>query len=319
MNGIRNLLGGLALLLAATAGAQTYPQKPVKLIVPFAAGGITDLVGRVVADYYSRALGQQMVVENRAGAGSKLGAEAVAKAAPDGYTVLFANTVTHGMLATTDPTVSYDTVKDFSPVVAFGSYPVILVTNPALPVRSVAELVAYAKKNPGKLNYSSSGTGAGVHFAGELFKMMTGTEIVHVPYKGSGPALQAVVAGDADLTFDGAAKPFIDSGRVRGLGVLDYRRDPRLPNLPTLDESGVKDCVLVTWQGLAVPAGTPKEVIARLNAVGNAALADRAFAARIVELGLTPLGGTPERMAQMIASDLATYRNIATTAKLQFK
>ena len=314
---LRSAACGLMLGTVA-AVAQSYPVKPIRLVVPFAAGGITDIAGRLFADRMSQALGQPVVIENRAGVGSRIGADFVAKAPNDGNTVLFSNSVTHGILSATEKALSYDPVKDFVPVVALASYAVILVVHRSVPAINVAELIAHARANPGKLNYASAGPGSGVHFAAELFRRLANVDMVHVPYKRSGPTPQAVIAGNAQFTFDGAAKPAIDAGRVRALGVLDHRRDVRFPNLPTVEEAGLQGCVLVTRQGLAVPAGTPSKVVARLNAAGNASLSDAKLQARMGELGLNPVGGTAQRLGEIINEDIALYRRIAADAKLTF-
>lgn len=319
----RAVLGALSLALAWSAvppaRAQTsFPTKPIKVIVPFAAGGVTDIAARIFSDALARELGQAVVVENRGGAGGMLGADAVAKAAPDGYTLLFTNVVTHGMLSTTAKQLSYRPIEDFAPVAMLSSYAVVLVVHPSLPVHSVADLVALAKKEPGKLTYSSAGPGSGAHFLGAQLEAMAGVNFIHVPYKGAAPALQDVMAGNVNFTFDGAAKPAIDAGKVRLIAVAGSLRDPRWPDVPTVEEAGYKGYGTDAWQGFLAPAGTPPAVIARLNAAANATLKDAGVRSRLKEMGMVSLGSTPEQFRTQIQQDIDRFRRIAAASKLSF-
>lgn len=315
----RAMLGALAWSALGSAKAQTTSAtKPIKVIVPFAPGGVTDIAARTFSDALARELGQAVVVENRSGAGGMLGADVVAKAPPDGYTLLFTNVVTHGMLSTTAKQLSYRPVEDFSPIAMLSSYAVVLVVNPSLPVHTVADLVALAKRQPGKITYSSAGPGSGAHFLGAQLEAMAGIELVHVPYKGAAPALQDVMAGNVHLTFDGAAKPAIDSGRVRVIAVAGSQRDPRWPELKTVEEAGYKGYGTDAWQGFLAPAGTQPAVIARLNAAANATLKQPGVRARLHEMGMVSLDSTPEQFRAQIVQDIERFRRIATASKMSF-
>jgi tripartite-type tricarboxylate transporter receptor subunit TctC len=313
---------GGAWLLAATAAlgaahAQTYPAKPIRVVVPYAAGGFSDLTSRIVVDRMARALGQPLVIEARPGGGGRIGADQIAKSANDGYQLLYTTNGTHTFMAVTEKDLPYDPIRGFTPIALVGDYGLQMVVHPAVPAATVGELVAYAKKNPGKVNYASSGMGSGIHFAGELFNVLAGIDMVHVPYKGSGPAMQDVIAGVCQVTFDGAAKPFIDSGKVRFLGTTSAQRDPRFPNTPTIAESGVAGFDLTYWTAFFAPAGLSPAIQTQLNAAVNAALADEPVRKRLEEMGLILVGGPPERLEHRIRGDIAVLRKIATDAKLQ--
>jgi tripartite-type tricarboxylate transporter receptor subunit TctC len=314
---------GGAWLLAATAvalgaaQAQTYPAKPIRVIVPYAAGGFSDLTSRVVVDRMARTLGQPLVIEPRPGGGGRIGADQIAKSANDGYQLLYTTNGTHTFMAVTEKDLPYDPIRGFTPIALVGDYGLQMVVHPAVPAATVGELVAYAKKNPGKVNYASSGMGSGIHFAGELFNVLAGIDMVHVPYKGSGPAMQDVIAGVCQVTFDGAAKPFIDSGKVRFLGTTSAQRDPRFPNAPTIAEGGVAGFDLTYWTAFFAPAGLSPAIQTQLNTAVNAALADEPVRKRLEEMGLILVGGPPERLEQRIRGDIAVLRKIATDAKLQ--
>lgn len=313
----RLLTSVILAITAAGALAQSYPAKPIRMIVPWTPGGVTDISARLFAERMGTLLGQAIVVENRAGAGSKIGTEAVARAPADGYTVLLHNSV-HALLPTTAAPLNYDPIKDFSPIILLASYPFILVVHPSVPANSVKELIDYAKKNPGKLTFGTGGPGTGTHLSAELFKLMAGIDILHVPYKGASAAQQATVAGEVSLTFDGAPKPHMDAGRLKGLGTTDLRRDARFPNLPTIDEAGVPGYQFGNWQGIWAPGGTPRDIVTKLNSVANTVLAEPAIKARFLEMGLTAVGGTPEEFAKRIAEDIEATRKVAAEAKLKF-
>jgi tripartite-type tricarboxylate transporter receptor subunit TctC len=325
---MRTLLAAFA-FAACLAHAQTYsqtttyPSKPIRVIVPYAAGGFSDISARVVTEAMSRALGQPLLVEARPGGGGRIGAEAIARAAPDGYQILYTTNGTHTYMAVVEKSLSYDPLLDFTPISLVGAYGLLMVINPSIPARNVSEFIVYAKKNPGKINYGSSGAGSGIHFAGELFNFMAGVDMVHVPYKGSGPAMQDVIAGNCQVTFDGAAKPFIDSGKVRFLGTTSARRDPRFPDFPTLAEGGAESGLsgydLTYWIGIFGPAGLPAEMQARLNAAVNAALADDAVRKRLADMGVVPVGGAPDVLPRQIRTETEALRKIAADAKLVFQ
>ena len=311
---------GFALAVVTNAAmAQTYPSKPIRVIVPYAAGGFSDISSRLVGAAMSRALGQTLVIEPKPGGGGRVGADMIAKAAPDGYQILYTTSGTHTYMQITEKSLSYDPIKDFTPVALVGNYGLLTVINASIPVRSVSEFIAYAKKNPGKLNYASSGLGSGIHFAGELLKDLASINLVHVPYKGSGPALQDVIAGACQITFDGAAKPFIDAGKVRFLGTTSAQRDPRFPDAPTLGEAGVTGYDLTYWLAVFAPAGLAADIQNKLNAAVNSALADEKFKSQLAEMGVVPMGGSPDVLAPLIRTETAKLRKIATDAKLQFE
>ena len=263
------LAAGLATAMVVPAAAMAaYPDRPVRIIVGFSAGGTTDIVARIMAKELTESLGQTFVVENKPGAGSNIGAEQASRAAPDGYTLYFA-AVTNAINYTLYPNLSFDLLKDFAPVAMGAQVPNLLVVNPNLPVKSVQELVAHAKANPGKLAFASSGSGTSIHMAGELFKIQAGIDVLHVPYRGSAPALTDLIGGQVQYDFDNmpAAWPHVQSGKLRALAVTTAERSPTAPDIPTMKESGFPDFNVSSWFGLLAPAGTPPDVIAKLNDV----------------------------------------------------
>jgi len=260
---------GAALLATASADlqAQSYPARPVRLIVPFSPGGAADVPGRILADRLTAALGQQVVIENRPGAGSTIGAEAAAKAAPDGYT-LFMISNTHFVSAALYKKLSYDSLNDYTPVTQITSAPNVLIVHPSMPAKSVKELIALAKGRPGEINYASSGNGSTQHLTGALFCRMAGINMTHIPYRGSGPVTADLLAGQVQVGFPGIAGmlPHIKSGKLRALGVTGAKRSPELPDVPTIAEAGVKGYEMVAWFGIAAPKGLPREIQTRLHA-----------------------------------------------------
>ena len=301
------LIAGLAMLHCA-AVAQT----PVRFVVGFTPGGPSDILARSLAEKLAGPLGQPVVVENRPGAGGNLAAEVVAKSAPDGNTWLLGN---NSILATNQALYShltYDPVKDFAPVALVAIQPNILVVHPSVPAHSVRELIAYAKSQPGKLNYASSGAGAAAHLAGELFKTMTGVQMVHVPYKGAQPALTDVIAGQCQLMFATSASviPYIKAGRLRALAVTTAKRSPSVPDLPTLAESGVPGFEAITWHGVVVPAQTPPATVARLNKAIDTALADPQLLERLNSLGAEVSPGSPQDFAAYIAREIPKWTKV---------
>jgi len=312
----RFLIGLAAALVSLSCAAQTA-SSTLRLIVPFPAGGVTDLAARARAERLGPALGQTVIVENRPGGGSRIGTDAVMKAVPDGQTLLFTNT-SYAILPIVDPAVKYEADKSLVPVGMLASYGLSLVVANALPVKTLPELVAYARSHPGKLSYGSSGPGSGTHFLGEYFKSLTGTFIVHIPYRSTAGALNDVAGGTLDMAFDATAKAYADAGKVRMLAVTGVQRDPRMPGVPTAVEAGLKDFVIVSWVGLLAPVGTPPATLARLNAALNEALAAPALRQRMQEMGLTPEGGDAARMLRQIREDVRLHRQIAERARLRF-
>ncbi len=305
-------LGALAFGGSAPALAQTFPNKPVTLVVPFAAGGSTDLVARVIAQAMSTHLGQQVVVDNKGGAGGNLGASFVAQAAPDGYTILMGTIATHALSASLYANPPFDPVEDFTPIAWLVTVPNVLTVNKDYPAQTVAELIARLKENPGEEIYSSSGNGTPLHLSGELFKSMAGVDMVHVPYQGSGPALVDAVSGAVPINFDNlpSSTEFIRAGTLRALAVTTKTRAPNFPDIPTMEEAGVPGYETNTWNALFAPAGTPAEVVAKLNEAANAALKDESVAKRLAEVGATEVGGTPEELAEHVKSEVARWKPV---------
>ncbi len=305
----------LAAMLAAFAfgaSAQTYPNKPIRIVVPFPAGGTTDVLARAAAQKMSETLGQPAVVDNRPGAGGNIGAELVAKSPPDGYTLLMGTVGTHAINPSLYPKMPYDHVRDFAPVILVAGVPNVLVVNPALPVNSVQELIAYAKANPGKLNFASSGNGTSIHLSGELFKTMAGVQIAHIPYKGSAPALQDLVGGQVQLMFDNlpSSLALIKAGKLKALAVTSKERAAALPDVPTMAESGLPGFEASSWFGLLVPAGTPQPIVLKLNADVAKWLASPDAKEKLLAQGAIAAGGTPEDFARHIAAETAKWQKV---------
>ncbi|MBB3178733.1 tripartite tricarboxylate transporter substrate binding protein [Variovorax sp. Sphag1AA] len=308
----------MALPAASSAAAGTYPERPITLVVAYTQGGPTDIGARLFAAKLGEVLRQSVIVDNRAGAAGRIGTEYVARAKADGYTLLFANSTTHGLLSASTQPLPYDPVASFTPIAPLFQYTSALVCNPRLPARNMEELVAYAKSRPQGLSYGSPGIGTGSHFAAEAFGAAYGVRMLHVPYKGSAPALQAVMAGDVDCSFDGAARAQIAAGSVRGMATTSIRRDPTYDHLPTLDEEGMRGFDLVTWQALLGPAVLPKDVAQRLAAATAEVMKSEAFVARLRELGFNPVPGGASDLAGMIGVEVAKYRKLAHDLKISF-
>ena len=312
-------LACIALLLtAANATAQPYPNKPIRLIVPFPPGGPIDVMGRLIGDRMTQGLGQTVVIENRPGAGAVIGSRAVASAEPDGYTFLFGSS---GSLAVTPAlykNAGYDPVKSFAPVAAVSEGTLVLATHPAVPAKSVAELVAHAKANPGKLNYGS-GLGTPPHIAWGLFKLLTKTDVLYVPYKGAAPAITDLIAGQMHFIIDapGVLLPHIEQGKLRGLAVTSPKRSADLPDLPTMVESGYPDFVMTFWTGVVAPAGTPAAVVARVNGVINDGLRSDAMKASLAKFRVEPRPGTPADFAAFIASESKKWAGVIAAAGIK--
>ena len=309
-----------ACALPGPVGAQdAYPLRPVTLIVPFPAGGSTDLVARLVAEKMSQELGQQIVVDNRGGAGGNVGSAAAAKADPDGYTLLMGTVATHALNPALYKNMPYDPVKDFAPVSLLVVVPNVLVVNPEFPAKSVAELIELAKAKPGEYSYASSGNGTPLHLSGELFKSMAGIDIVHVPYKGAGPALIDVMGGHVPIMFDNlpSSTEHIKAGKLRGLAVTTAERAPSMPDLPTVAESGLPGYETYTWNALFAPAGTPPEVIARVNEAAVKALADPEVQAKLQGFGATVVASTPEELAAHVQAELTKWAPVVKASGAQ--
>lgn len=294
------LLAALVLCAGGAAAQDRYPQKPLRIVVPFAAGGSTDIFARLIGERLSGALGQPLVIENRAGAAGNIGAESVAKSAPDGYTLLMATTGVMAINNSLYKNMSYDSSTDFDYVVFVASITNVLIVAADSPLQNVPELIAAAKRAPGKLSFASAGAGASTHMSAELFKIMAGVDLLHVPYKGSGPALPDVITGRVSMMFENmpGAMPHVRAGTVRALAVTGLRRTSALPEVPTLTESGVPGYESLSWSGIAVPAGTPRDVIARLNREINAILTAPEMRQRFADQGAEAVGGTPEAFAE---------------------
>lgn len=317
-----SILAGLAFLAWAVpaAPAADYPTRPVTLVVAFPPGGASDVLARILGRKLEQILGQPFVIDNRPGAGGNVAAEAVAHAAPDGYTLLAGNNAILATNAALYKKINFDPVADFAPVGLIGSQANILVVNPALPVKSVAELIALAKAEPGKLNFASSGHGLAAHLAGELFKAEAKIDIVHVPYKGAAPALQDVIAGHVQMMFATASSvvSHIQDGKVRPLAVATLKRTAVLSDIPTMDELGLKGFDATTWHGVVAPAHTPSDVVVALNRALTATLEDPAVKKSLGDLGVDIIGGTPEQFAAYIKSEIPKWTAIikASGAKL---
>ncbi len=298
----------LALVLPAwTLAADNYPSKPIRLLVGFPPGGSTDILSRMMGQKLADALGQQVVIDNRAGAAGNLASELVAKGNPDGYTLLMATVSSHGINPGLYKKLSYDPIKDYAPVTLIASYPLILAVHPALPVKSVKDLIALAKAKPGHVRFGSSGNGSPGHLSGEIFKSMAGIDLVHVPYKGGAPSTIAVLAGEVQITFATlpGVMPHIKSGKLAGAAVTTIKRSPALPEVPTIAESGLAGFDVSSWAGLMAPAGTPKPILNRLHAAAVKALASADVRERLAGEGAEPVGSTPEQFAAFVKTELA--------------
>jgi tripartite-type tricarboxylate transporter receptor subunit TctC len=316
MRGLSALLRGLllaaAVLAIPAAQAQSYPTRPIRLVVPFPPGGSADILGRALAQRVGEGLGQSVVVENRPGAGTAIAAELVAKAAPDGYTLMLGTVSSHAINPALNPKLPVDPLRDFTPVAPVASIPFALLVHPSVPARTVPELVGYARSKPGKLDYSSAGSGTSNHLAGELFEAMTGTYMVHIPYRGSAPALQDLIAGRVSVMFDLVltAAPHVRSGAVRGLAVTGANRSAALPDLPTIAESGIPGYEVSAWFAVFGPAGMPRPVVDRLNAEIARALAAPDLRQRLASQGAETLAGSPDEFAAYLKAEIAKWGKV---------
>lgn len=316
----RHLLALAAGLLAAAAGpafaqapaaAPAWPTKPIRLVVGYAAGGATDVIARLVGGKLGETLGQQVVVDNRAGANSNLGAEAVARSAADGYT-LYVFTIANTINASLYEKLGYEPQKDFEPIGLMAKVPNLLVVNPALPIKTVADYVKYAKEQPQGITFASSGSGSSIHLSGEMFKMTGKLNMLHVPYRGSAPAVTDLIGGQVQSMFDNApsALPHVQGGRLRAIAITSAQRSPMLPDLPTVAESGFPGFDVQSWFGLAAPAGTPRAVVERINVEMNKVLAMPDVRKRLADLGATPDPGTPEQFRTWIGAEVKRWQGV---------
>jgi tripartite-type tricarboxylate transporter receptor subunit TctC len=313
----------VALGATASAGAQevTYPTRPIELVVPFPAGGATDVIARLAAQSISEKTGQLVVIQNKAGATGAIGSEYVARATPDGYTLLVATASTHAVLPAYRSDLSYDTVSSFETVTLLATFPNLLVVNPKkVPAHTVAELIALLKSKPGQFNFASSGLGGSVHFAGELFKLMTRTEMVHVPYRGSAPALNDLLAGNVDLIFDNITTvwPQVQQGNLRAIGVASLQRSPLVPEVPTIAES-VPGFEALSWVGVVAPAKTSPAVLQKIADLFGATMRQPDLVNRLAELGATATANTPAEFKRFLIEDRAKWQRLSDQANLWAK
>jgi len=310
------LVVALTVFLAGigSAAAADYPARPVKWIVPYPPGGTTDVLARIVSQWLSEKLGQSFVIENKAGAGNNIGVEYVVHAAPDGYTMLLVNPA-NGINTTLYKNLPFDFIRDIAPVAGLVRTPNVMEVTSSFPARTVPEFIAYCKANPGKINMASSSSGTSVHLSGELFKSMTGCDMLHVPFKGAGPALAELIAGTVHVIFDNLPSSIghIKGGRIRALAVTSAEREPSLPGLPTVAET-VPGYEATAWFGIGMPRGTPAEIIAKVNAETNRALADPKMQARLAELGGKPIPGTPADFGRVIAAETAKWAKVVISS-----
>ena len=314
------LLLAASLLIGASAAslAQVYPAKPVRLVVPFPAGGATDVLARAISQKAAEKLGQQIVIDNRPGAGGTIGSDQVAKAAPDGYTLLIATGSTHSIGPIVNQKIPYDVERDFVPIALVAETANVLVVPAALPVKNLAEFIALAKAKPGQLNFGSSGNGTNSHLSGEMFKAQAGVFITHIPYRGTGLVLTDMLSGQIQMLMDNfvTAQPHIKDGKLRVLGVTSLKRLPFAPDVPTLDEQGLKGFDVTNWFGIYGPRGTPADIVASVNTAYNLALQDPEVQKRLQNLGATPMSGTPEYMAKVVAADTTKWRKLIRDRKI---
>ena len=307
-------------LIGGSALAQAWPSRPISLIVPFAAGGTTDVLARAVGQELSKSLGQPVLVESKPGAGATVGADFVAKAKPDGYTLLM-GAVHHTIASSVYKKLPYDFQKDLLPITTVALVPNLLVVNPAVPAKNVSELLALAKASPGKVSYGSAGNGTAHHLIGAQFEAMGGVQLLHVPYKGSGPLVTDLLGGQITMSFDTITPvlPHIKAGKLRALAITTNKRSPALPDVPTLDEAGLKGFNLGTWFGVLAPAGTSREIVSRLNLEMVKIIHSPEFKKRMDDIGAEPVGNTPEQMAQQIKDDTERFSKLVRDAKVSIE
>jgi tripartite-type tricarboxylate transporter receptor subunit TctC len=317
----RFVVAAIAAFLSFSAAAQSYPSKPIRLIVPFAAGGGNDNVARLVGKRLADGLGQPVLVDNRPGAGGVVGAELAAKSAPDGYTLFLGGVGSHAINPNLHEKLPYDPIKDFAPVALLAQAPLVLVVHPSVPANSVAELTAYARAHPGKLNFASNGNGSSSQLAAVMFDSMAGVEMVHVPYKGLSPALADLLSGQVQLMFSSvvAILPHIKAGKLRGLAVTGAKRLASLPELPTIAESGLPGYEASSWYGILAPAGTPRDIVMKLNAGLAKALEQPEVRNSLLAEGAEPVGGSPEAFAAHIRAEKERLGKLIRDAKIRLE
>jgi len=315
------LAASMLLVSPSHAQTQAYPNRPIRLVVPYAPGGATDIIGRAAAIELSKTLGQPVTVDNKPGAGGNLGADFVAKSAADGYTLLVSPSSLHGVTPFLYNKLPYDPNKDLAPIIVLGAFANVLVVNPAIKANNVSELVALVRANPGKYTYASSGSGSTIHMSGEMFRSMLNLDIAHVPYKGSGPALTDLIGGQVTMMFDNipSAISQIRAGKLRALATTGPVRSPTLPELPTMIEAGFPGYISTAWFGIVAPIGTPKDIIAKLNAEGVKATKSPDFIRKMNDLGYEIVGGSPEQMSSMIQEEYKRWGPVvkASGAKVE--
>lgn len=303
-----------ALSCIGATSAVDYPTHPVKWVVSYPPGGTTDVLARIMAQWLSEKMGQQFIIENKPGGGNNIGVEFVVNSPPDGYTMFLVNPA-NGINATLYKNLPFNFVRDIAPVAGLVRTPNVMEVTASFPAKTVAEFIAYCKKNPGKINMASSGSGTSVHLSGELFKFMTGCDMLHVPYKGAGPALSDLIAGQVNVMFDNlpSSAPHIKGGRLRALGMTSAQREPSMPDVPTIAET-VPGYEATAWFGVGMPKGTPREIIEKVNAEVNRALADPKMRERLAELGGTPIPGTPEDFGKVIRDETAKWEKVVISS-----
>jgi tripartite-type tricarboxylate transporter receptor subunit TctC len=318
---VRHVLAALAASIALSAFAQSYPSKPIRLIVPFAAGGGNDNIARLVGKRLGDSLGQPLVIDNRPGAGGVVGAELAAKSPPDGYTLFLGGVGSHAVNPNLIEKLPYDPIRDFAPVILLARAPLVLVVHPSVPARTFAEFVAYARNSPGKLNFASNGNGSSAQLAAVMFESMTVTEMVHVPYKGLAPALTDLLSGQVQLMFSSpvAILPHIKAGKLRALAVTGEKRMPSLPEVPTVAESGFPGYEASSWYGILAPAGTPREIVARLNSEFLRALEQPEVRNNLLADGAEPVGGSAEQFGAYIRSEKDRMGKLIRDAKIRME
>jgi tripartite-type tricarboxylate transporter receptor subunit TctC len=304
------------LLVVLPAVAQTYPAHPIRWISPWPPGGSNDIFSRAIAQKFTESMGQSVVVDNKPGAAGTVGSDLAAKAPGDGYTIVMGSSPTHAIASSMYPQLAYDPVRDFIPVTLVAVVPNVLVVHPSLPVKNVKELIEYAKANPGKLNFASAGNGSSQHLSGELFKAQAGVDIVHIPYKGTAPALNDLLAGQVQLSFDNITTllPHIESGKLRALGVTPAKRSSALPDVPTIAEAGVPGYEASVWFGVLVPAGTPAPIVAKLHQETMKALDSPDLKSRMKGFGAEVYGWGPEEFQAFLKQDIAKWTRVVKTA-----
>ncbi|HEX3170330.1 MAG TPA: tripartite tricarboxylate transporter substrate binding protein [Burkholderiales bacterium] len=319
MNFARYLLLFLAACTALSVHAQDYPVKPIRLVVPFGPGGTTDILARVIGDRLSERWGQQVLIDNRPGAGGNIAAEMTSRAAPDGYTLFLGSMGTQSMNISIYSKLAFDPVKDFAPISLVSNSANLLLIHPSIPANSVKELIQLAKAKPERFSYSTSGSGSFNHMSAELFNLMAGTKMVHIPYKSGGQALTSVVSGEADLVFQTmpAAIPFVEARRLKALAVCTLERHPLFPKLPTASESGLPGFDISTWYGILAPAATPKEIVAKLNEALVMIVRNPATNKRLLDLGVDPVTNTPGQFAALVRSDIVKWAKVAKAASIK--